>query len=49
MTPRVDAVVFDVLETLLDLDPIAERLVEVGQRPEVLGAFFMRFQREAMA
>ena len=49
MTPRVDAVVFDVLETLLDLHPIAERVVEVGQRPEVLGAFFMRFQRDAMA
>jgi 2-haloacid dehalogenase len=49
MTGRVDAVVFDVLETLLDLDPIGARLEEVGQSAAVLGPFFMRFQRDAMA
>ncbi|WP_130014839.1 haloacid dehalogenase type II [Serinicoccus sediminis] len=49
MTDRVDAVVFDVLETLLDLDPLAERLEAVGQPGSVLGPFFMRFQRDAMA
>ena len=49
MTRRVDAVVFDVLETLLDLDPIGDRLEEVGQPAGVLGPFFMRFQRDAMA
>jgi 2-haloacid dehalogenase len=49
MTGRVDAVVFDVLETLLDLDPIGDRLEEVGQPAAVLGPFFMRFQRDAMA
>ena len=49
MTDRVDAVAFDVLETLLDLDPIGERLEEVGQPAVVLGPFFMRFQRDAMA
>ena len=49
MTDRVDAVAFDVLETLLDLDPIGERLEEVGQPAAVLGPFFMRFQRDAMA
>lgn len=49
MTGRVDAVVFDVLETLLDLDPIGDRLQEVGQPATVLGPFFMRFQRDAMA
>jgi 2-haloacid dehalogenase len=46
---RVDAVAFDVLETLLDLQPIGARLEEVGQPAEVLGPFFMRFQRDAMA
>ncbi|GAA1135667.1 haloacid dehalogenase type II [Nesterenkonia lutea] len=49
MTGRVEAVVFDVLETLLDLDPIGSRLQEVGQQSSVLGPFFMRFQRDAMA
>ena len=49
MNGRVDAVVFDVLETLLDLDPIGDRLEAVGQPAAVLGPFFMRFQRDAMA
>ncbi len=49
MSGRVDAVVFDVLETLLDLDPIGKRLEEVGQPASALGPFFMRFQRDAMA
>lgn len=49
MTRRVEAVAFDVLETLLDLDPIGARLEEVGQPAAVLGPFFMRFQRDAMA
>lgn len=49
MPGRVDAVAFNVLETLLDLDPIGARLEEVGQSPAVLGPFFMRFQRDAMA
>lgn len=49
MAGRVDAVVFDVLETLLDLDPIGDRLEAVGQPAAVLGPFFMRFQRDAMA
>ncbi len=49
MSGRVDAVAFDVLETLLDLNPIGARLEEVGQPAAVLGPFFMRFQRDAMA
>ncbi len=49
MPGRVTAVAFDVLETLLDLDPIGERLEQVGQPASVLGPFFMRFQRDAMA
>ncbi|MES1938209.1 haloacid dehalogenase type II [Salinisphaera hydrothermalis] len=49
MTHRIDAVAFDVLETLLNLAPIAQRLEAVGQPAKVLGPFFMRFQRDAMA
>ncbi len=49
MSGRIDAVAFDVLETLLDLDPIGARFEEVGQPAAVLGSFFMRFQRDAMA
>ncbi|WP_423820590.1 haloacid dehalogenase type II [Salinisphaera sp. SPP-AMP-43] len=49
MARRINAVAFDVLETLLDLDPIGTRLEEVGQPAAVLGPFFMRFQRDAMA
>lgn len=49
MAGRVEAVVFDVLETLLDVEAIAERLEEVGQPASVLGPFFLRFQRDAMA
>lgn len=49
MPPRPQAVVFDVLETLLDLDPLAARLEEVSQSRDLLGPWFMRFQRDAMA
>lgn len=49
MADRPNVVLFDVLETLIDLDPLAERLEEVGQPATVLGPWFMRFQRDAMA
>lgn len=49
MSGRVDAVAFDVLETLLDVGSIGSRLEEVGQPAGALGPFFMRFQRDAMA
>ena len=49
MSARCDAVAFDVLETLLDLDPLADRLEAVGQPRAMLGPWFMRFQRDAMA
>ena len=35
--------------TLLNLDPLAERLESVGQPAALLGLWFMRFQRDAMA
>lgn len=49
MTDRPHVVVFDVLETLLNLDPLAARLEKVGQPASLLGPWFMRFQRDAMA
>lgn len=49
MPGRPDVVVFDVLETLLNLDPLAARFEEVGQPAALLGPWFMRFQRDAMA
>lgn len=49
MASRPDVVIFDVLETLLDLDPLAKRFEAVGQPGEMLGPWFLRFQRDAMA
>lgn len=49
MSTRVDGVAFDVLETLLDLDPLRRRLEQVGQSATVLDPWFLRFQRDAMA
>ncbi len=49
MIDRPNVVIFDVLETLLNLEPLTERLKQVGQAEAVLGAWFMRFQRDAMA
>jgi 2-haloacid dehalogenase len=49
MAERPDAVVFNVLETLLNLDPLAARLEDVGQPAALLGPWFMRFQRDALA
>jgi 2-haloacid dehalogenase len=49
MPSRPDVVIFDVLETLLDLDPLAERFEAVGQPGDMLGPWFLRFQRDAMA
>lgn len=49
MSGRPDVVVFDVLETLLDLDPLAKRFEEVGQPAAVSWPWFLRFQRDAMA
>lgn len=49
VSTRITAVAFDVLETLLNLDPLQERLRQVGQADTVLGPWFLRFQRDAMA
>jgi len=49
MANRPSVVLFDVLETLIDLDPLAARLEEVGQPASILEPWFLRFQRDAMA
>lgn len=49
MAVRPNVVLFDVLETLIDLDPLAARLEEVGQPAHILQPWFLRFQRDAMA
>lgn len=49
MPDRPQVVVFDVLETLLNLAPLAERLEGTGQPAALLAPWFMRFQRDAMA
>ena len=49
MSAQPNVVIFDVLETLLNLDPLAKRFEEVGQPGSMLGPWFMRFQRDAMA
>ncbi len=49
MSTRPHAVAFDVLETLLNLDPLRTRLEEIGQSAQLLQPWFMRFQRDSMA
>lgn len=49
MAVRPNVVFFDVLETLIDLNPLAARLEEVGQPGILLEPWFLRFQRDAMA
>ena len=49
MADRPNVVLFDVLETLIDLEPLAARLEEVGQPATTLQPWFLRFQRDAMA
>ena len=49
MSARPRAVAFDVLETLLDLQPLHERFTEIGQPAHLLQPWFLRFQRDSMA
>ncbi|MUL39581.1 haloacid dehalogenase type II [Streptomonospora sp. PA3] len=43
------AVAFDVLETLIDLDPLGRRFTDAGQPAELLRPWFLRAQRDCMA
>ncbi len=49
MPNRPLAVAFDVLETLLDLQPLHDRFAEIGQPTQLLQPWFLRFQRDCMA
>ncbi|NIJ12143.1 2-haloacid dehalogenase [Saccharomonospora amisosensis] len=49
MPARPHAVAFDVLETLLNLEPLRARLETIGQPAQLLQPWFMRFQRDSMA
>jgi 2-haloacid dehalogenase len=46
---RLQAVAFDVLETLLNIEPLRARFEDIGQPTQLLHPWFMRFQRDAMA
>ncbi len=46
---RPAVVVFDVVETLANLDPVADRLIELGLGAELLPRWFTRLLRDAAA
>ncbi|SFD99954.1 2-haloacid dehalogenase [Actinopolyspora alba] len=48
MSDHSHAVAFDVLETLLNLDPLRERLEKIGQSPQLPHPWFIRFQRDSL-
>jgi 2-haloacid dehalogenase len=49
MTHRPAVVAFDVIETLMSLEPLRELLVEAGQPPHLLEAWYTRTLRDGMA
>jgi 2-haloacid dehalogenase len=49
MTRRPDVVAFDVIETLMSLEPLRARLTEAGQPPALLEAWYTRTLRDGMA
>jgi 2-haloacid dehalogenase len=49
MTHRPAVVAFDVIETLMSLEPLRERLTEAGQPPHLLEAWYTRTLRDGMA
>jgi 2-haloacid dehalogenase len=49
MTRRPDVVAFDVIETLMSLEPLRARLSEAGQPPTLLEAWYTRTLRDGMA
>jgi 2-haloacid dehalogenase len=49
MTHRPAVVAFDVIETLMSLEPLRERLIEAGQPPYLLEAWYTRTLRDGMA
>jgi 2-haloacid dehalogenase len=49
MTHRPAVVAFDVIETLMSLEPLRKRLIETGQPPYLLEAWYTRTLRDGMA
>src|SRR6266487_2281850 len=49
MTHRPAVVAFDVIETLMSLEPLRERLTEIGQPSHLLEAWYTRTLRDGMA
>ena len=49
MTHRPAVVAFDVIETLMSLEPLRERLIEIGQPAHMLEAWYTRTLRDGMA
>lgn len=49
MTRRVQAIAFDVLETLFGLEPLRQRLREIGLPGEALELWFTRVLRDGFA
>jgi 2-haloacid dehalogenase len=49
MTSRPAVVAFDVIETLMSLEPLRARLTEAGQPPDTLEAWYTRTLRDGMA
>ena len=49
MAVRPAAVAFDVIETLMPLAPLRDRLAAVGQPPDLLELWFTRTLRDGMA
>ena len=49
MTRRPVAVAFDVIETLMSIEPLRGRLTDIGQPPHLLEAWYTRTVRDGMA
>jgi 2-haloacid dehalogenase len=49
MTHRPAVVAFDVIETLMSLEPLRQRLTDIGQPPHLLEAWYTRTLRDGMA
>jgi 2-haloacid dehalogenase len=49
MTRRPAVVAFDVIETLMSLEPLRQRFTDIGQPPHLLEAWYTRTLRDGMA
>ena len=49
MSRRPEVVAFDVIDTLMSLEPLRERLTGLGQPPHMLEAWYTRTLRDGMA